>query len=53
MLSPEAQKGGQYAFIDAEHALDPTRAEAIGVNLDELLMSQQTRVNRPWKLQKP
>lgn len=37
----EAQKrGGQCAFIDAEHALDPTRAEAIGVNLDELLMSQ-------------
>lgn len=37
----EAQKrGGQCAFIDAEHALDPGRAEIIGVNLDELLMSQ-------------
>lgn len=37
----EAQKnGGQAAFVDAEHALDPTRAEAIGVNLDELLLSQ-------------
>ncbi len=37
----EAQKrGGQCAFIDAEHALDPERAEVIGVNLDELLMSQ-------------
>ncbi len=37
----EAQKaGGQCAFIDAEHALDPTRAEVLGVNLDELLMSQ-------------
>lgn len=37
----EAQKrGGQCAFIDAEHALDPTRAEVIGVNLDELLLSQ-------------
>jgi recombination protein RecA len=37
----EAQKrGGQCAFIDAEHALDPIRAEAIGVNLDNLLMSQ-------------
>ena len=37
----EAQKrGGQCAFIDAEHALDPERAEAIGVNLDDLLMSQ-------------
>lgn len=37
----EAQKrGGQAAFVDAEHALDPTRAETIGVNLDDLLMSQ-------------
>ncbi len=37
----EAQKrGGQAAFIDAEHALDPIRAEAVGVNLDDLLLSQ-------------
>src|SRR5512135_3735181 len=37
----EAQKrGGQCAFIDAEHALDPERAEVIGVDLDEMLMSQ-------------
>ncbi|OGM11570.1 recombinase RecA [Candidatus Woesebacteria bacterium RBG_16_34_12] len=37
----EAQKrGGQCAFIDAEHALDPTWAETIGVNLDDLLLSQ-------------
>src|SRR3990172_2048615 len=37
----EAQKrGGQAAFIDAEHALDRARAETIGVNLDDLLMSQ-------------
>ena len=37
----EAQKrGGQAAFIDAEHALAPARAETIGVNLDDLLMSQ-------------
>ncbi len=37
----EAQKeGGSVAFIDAEHALDPRRAETIGVNLDELLVSQ-------------
>ncbi|MGZ8216199.1 recombinase RecA [Methylomagnum sp.] len=32
--------GGVAAFIDAEHALDPTYAEKIGVNLDELLVSQ-------------
>ncbi len=37
----EAQKiGGVAAFVDAEHALDPARAESIGVNLDDLLISQ-------------
>lgn len=40
-LMAEAQKlGGTAAFIDAEHALDPLRAESIGVNLDDLLVSQ-------------
>lgn len=37
----EAQKkGGVAAFIDAEHALDPEYAKRIGVNIDELLISQ-------------
>ncbi len=37
----ESQKtGGVAAFIDAEHALDPTWARKLGVNLDELLVSQ-------------
>lgn len=37
----EAQKaGGRAAFIDAEHALDPTYAAKIGVDIDELLLSQ-------------
>ena len=37
----QAQKlGGTAAFIDAEHALDPSYAEKIGVNVDELLVSQ-------------
>jgi recombination protein RecA len=37
----EAQKkGGVCAFIDAEHALDPVYARKLGVNLDELLISQ-------------
>ncbi|HEY2803258.1 MAG TPA: recombinase RecA [Actinomycetota bacterium] len=37
----EAQRhGGIAAFIDAEHALDPTYAQALGVNIDELLVSQ-------------
>ncbi len=37
----QAQKqGGTCAFVDAEHALDPVRAEAIGVDVDQLLISQ-------------
>lgn len=37
----EAQKrGGQAAFIDAEHALDTSYAERLGVNIDDLLVSQ-------------
>jgi recombination protein RecA len=37
----ECQKlGGTAAFVDAEHALDPIYAEKLGVNLDELLISQ-------------
>ena len=37
----EAQKqGGTAAFVDAEHALDPAYAEKLGVNMDELLVSQ-------------
>jgi recombination protein RecA len=40
-LIAQAQKrGGVAAFIDAEHALDPNYAKAIGVNLDALLLSQ-------------
>ena len=33
-------KGGQAAFIDAEHALDPSNAHKLGGNIDELLLSQ-------------
>ena len=37
----EAQKlGGAAAFVDAEHALDPTYAKKLGVNTDELIVSQ-------------
>jgi recombination protein RecA len=37
----EAQRnGGICAYIDAEHALDPVYARAIGVDVDELLISQ-------------
>lgn len=40
-VAAEAQKlGGNVAFIDVEHALDPVYAKALGVNIDELLVSQ-------------
>ena len=40
-IAAEAQRlGGEAAFIDAEHALDPVYAEALGVNIDDLIVSQ-------------
>lgn len=40
IIAEAQKKGGVAAFIDAEHALDPQRAQKIGVNLDDLLISQ-------------
>ena len=40
VVAEEQKKGGVCAFVDAEHALDPTYARKLGVNLDELLISQ-------------
>jgi recombination protein RecA len=40
MLSEAQKKGGICAFVDAEYALDPDYAKRIGVNVDELLISQ-------------
>ena len=40
VIAEAQKKGGVAAFIDAEHALDPQRAQKIGVNLDDLLISQ-------------
>ena len=40
-VAAEAQKiGGEVAFIDAEHALDPIYAKKLGVNIDDLIVSQ-------------
>jgi recombination protein RecA len=39
-IAEEQRKGGVCAFVDAEHALDPLYARKLGVNLDELLISQ-------------
>ncbi len=40
VIAEAQKKGGTCAFIDAEHALDPVYARKLGVNLDELLISQ-------------
>jgi recombination protein RecA len=40
VIAEAQKKGGTAAFIDAEHALDPSRAEKIGVNIKDLLISQ-------------
>jgi recombination protein RecA len=39
-VAEEQKTGGVCAFVDAEHALDPSYAKKLGVNLDELLISQ-------------
>ncbi|CUH80483.1 recombinase RecA [Tropicibacter naphthalenivorans] len=40
VVAEEQKKGGVCAFVDAEHALDPGYAKKLGVDLDELLISQ-------------
>src|SRR6266705_6999589 len=40
IIAEAQRKGGIAAFVDAEHALDPTYARNLGVNIDELLVSQ-------------
>ncbi|MBP0482953.1 recombinase RecA [Sagittula salina] len=40
VVAEEQKKGGVCAFVDAEHALDPQYARKLGVDLDELLISQ-------------
>jgi len=40
VIAEEQKKGGICAFVDAEHALDPVYARKLGVNVDELLISQ-------------
>ena len=49
----EAQKlGGEAAFIDAEHALDPVYSKHLGVDIDNLIVSQPDTGEQAWKLLK-
>ena len=40
VIAEAQKKGGTCAFVDAEHALDPDYAEKLGVNVDDLIVSQ-------------
>ena len=40
VLAQAQKQGGEVAFVDAEHALDPTYARALGVNVEDMLISQ-------------
>ena len=40
ILAEAQRRGGEVAFVDAEHALDPTYARALGVNIEDMLISQ-------------
>ena len=40
ILAQAQKQGGEVAFVDAEHALDPTYAKALGVNIEDMLISQ-------------
>ena len=40
VIAEAQQRGGEVAFVDAEHALDPSYAKKLGVNVEELIVSQ-------------
>lgn len=40
ILAQAQKQGGEVAFVDAEHALDPSYARALGVNIEDMLISQ-------------
>ena len=46
VIAEAQRRGGVCAFIDAEHAMDPAYAKKIGVNIDELLVSQPDTASR-------
>jgi len=49
-IAQSKKKGGICAFIDAEHALDPARAEAFGVNLSDLYISQPSNAEEALEI---
>ena len=50
VLASAQKKGGEAAFIDVEHALDPTYARALGVDIDTLLISQPDSVEQALEI---
>ena len=52
IVAQAKKAGGEAAFIDVEHALDPVYAKALGVDIDSLWYPSRIPVNRLWKLPK-
>ena len=53
VIAEAQKKGGVCAFVDAEHALDPVYARKLGVNLNDLLISQPNTASRRSKSPTP
>ena len=53
VIAEAQKKGGEAAFIDVEHALDPVYAAALGVDVDSLLSPSRIPASRRWRSPKP
>ena len=53
MVAEVQKRGGIAGFVDAEHALDPAYAKNIGVDIDELYISQPDNGEQDWRSQRP
>ena len=53
VIAEAQKKGGEVAFVDAEHALDPTYARALGVRVEDMLISQPDTGEQAWRSPRP
>lgn len=52
IIASAQKRGGEVAFIDVEHALEPAYARALGVDIESLLISSQIRERMRWPLRR-
>ena len=50
VIAAAQKQGGLAAFVDAEHALDASYAQKLGVNVDDLIISHPITASKRWKL---